>query len=97
MSVEIEMGRFAALIHAMRSRYQSGVYSRAIIFSTRRRARLHRQVHVVAEGRHTVDRLDNVARKVARMAGGEAHAPDPGTSPTAVSNSAKLRFPSGSR
>ena len=35
ISVEIEMDRRAALIHEIRSRYQSGVYSLAIIFSTR--------------------------------------------------------------
>src|ERR1035441_1412563 len=35
MSVEIEMERRAALIQPIRSRYHSGVYSRAIILRTR--------------------------------------------------------------
>src|ERR1700676_3591917 len=35
MSVDSEIGRRAALIQAMRSRYQSRVYSRFIAFSTR--------------------------------------------------------------
>ena len=35
MSVDSEMGRFAALIQLMRSRYQSVVYSRAISLRTR--------------------------------------------------------------
>src|SRR5579859_1060412 len=35
MSVDSEMGRRADFTHAIRSRYQSRVYSRAIAFSTR--------------------------------------------------------------
>src|SRR6202051_4911417 len=35
MSVDSEIGRRAALIHEMRSRYQSRVYSRFIAFNTR--------------------------------------------------------------
>ena len=76
MSVESEIGRLAALIQAMRSRYQSGVYSRAIIFSTRDGAGLDGQMDVIAERGKGVDSLDDVAGKVARMAGGEADAPD---------------------
>ena len=66
MSVESEIGRRAALIHAIRSRYHSGVYSRAIMLQHPRRARLHRQMHMVAKRGYGVDGLHNVARKVAR-------------------------------
>ncbi len=65
MSVEREILRLAALIHAMRSRYQSRVYSRAIAFSTRDEPGLYRQVDVVAEGWIGFDGFDNVAGELA--------------------------------
>lgn len=42
------------------------------------RARLHGQVHVVAEGGHGVDGFDDVTGEVARVARGEANAADAG-------------------
>ena len=77
MSVEIEILRFAALIQLIRSRYQSGVYSLAIIFNTRARTGLHRQMNVVAEPRLGVDCFNNVPGKVSWVTG---HKSDPSDS-----------------
>ena len=97
MSVESEICRRAALIHPIRSRYHSGVYSRAIASSTRAepdctgRCTWSQSVGTRSIA-STISRVKSrgwlVMKRTRRM---------PGTSPTAASNSAKLDFPSGSR
>ena len=76
ISVESEIGRRAALIQAIRSRYHSGVYSRAIIFSTRAEPDCTGRCTWSQSVGYGVDRLHNVPRKVPRMAGGKPHPPD---------------------
>ena len=76
MSVVMLSSRLAARIHAMRSRY-----SLAGVLALHGRqhacaAALHRQVHVIAKRGHVVHGLDDLAREVARVRGGKAHAAD---------------------
>ena len=47
-------------------------------FQYPRRSALHRQVNVVAERGHGIDRRDDVRRKVARMRSGKAYPANPG-------------------
>ena len=72
------MSRLADLIHEMRSRYCSRVYSRFMAFSTRVRSALYRQMNMIAQRRDGLDGLDDVFAEVARVRGGKAHAADAG-------------------
>ena len=76
MSEVSEISRLAALVQAMRSRYQSRVYSRCMARRTSGAAGLHGQMDVVAERGHGVDGVDDVLGEVARVRGGEADALD---------------------
>ena len=96
MSEVMLISRFAALIHAMRSRYHSRVYSRAIAFST--------SLDPLCTGRCTWSQSVGTASSTSTMSFEKCLGCEvvnltrriPGTVPTASSNSANVIFPEGS-
>ena len=62
----------------MRRMYSSRVYRRCIALEHARRSRLHRQMHVIAQRRILVDRIDDLLHEIARMRRREPHPADAG-------------------
>ena len=77
MSVVMAMGRRALFIHAMRLHVFVARIQALHGFQHARRAGLHRQMHVIAQRRIARRwRRRSGLHEIARMRGGEAHAPD---------------------
>ena len=76
MSEVMLISRFAALIQAMRSQIPVARVFAGHGFEDGGRTGLDRQMDMVAQGRKGVDRVDDIFGEIARMRGGEAHAPD---------------------